>query len=91
MSCCRPAGSLRRRILLRLALVVVGMVQLASPCRRSLGDSIGMAMSEHGAHEGAAWNLAIGVAFAGRRAGPRAAPPGSSRCWARSSSVLAAL
>ncbi|WP_375482407.1 hypothetical protein [uncultured Jatrophihabitans sp.] len=53
----------RRRTALRIGLVVAGLVQLAVGLPALLGDSIGMAMSMHGAHEMAAWNLAIGAAF----------------------------
>src|SRR5262249_45672662 len=54
---------LRRRRLLRLALVVVGTVQLGIALPALFGSSIDMAMSMHAAHETAAWNVAIGAAF----------------------------
>ena len=54
---------LRARHLMRAALFVVGAIQLAVGVPALFGDDLGMAMSAHGAHEGAAWNLAIGVAF----------------------------
>jgi predicted anti-sigma-YlaC factor YlaD len=54
---------LRRRHLLRLALALVGLAQLAIGIPALTGHSIGMAMSMHSAHEAAAWNLAIGAAF----------------------------
>ncbi len=53
----------RRRTLLRIALLVAGLVQLAIGLPDLVGDSIGMAMSTHGAHEMAAWNLAVAAAF----------------------------
>ena len=53
----------RRRTLLRVGLLVAGLVQLVIGLPALVGDSIGMAMSMHGAHEMAAWNLAIGAAF----------------------------
>lgn len=64
---------LRRRMLLRLALVVVGLVQLGIAVPGISGASVGMAMSEHAAHEGAAWNIAIGVAFLAAALTPRRA------------------
>jgi predicted anti-sigma-YlaC factor YlaD len=64
---------LRRRLLLRAALLVVGLVQLGVALPALTGDSIGMAMSAHGAHEGAAWNLAIAVAFLASALRPRRA------------------
>ncbi len=53
----------RRRTLLRVALLVAGLVQFAVGLPALVGDSIGMAMSMHGAHEMAAWNLAVAAAF----------------------------
>ena len=53
----------RRRTLIRVALAVAGLVQLGVGIPALVGDSIGMAMSMHGAHEMAAWNLAVGAAF----------------------------
>lgn len=64
---------LRARHLLRAALLVVGVVQLGIGIPALLGDSMGMHMSAHGAHEGAAWNLAIGIAFVAAAAVPRRA------------------
>lgn len=59
-----PAGRvLRRRLWLRAALALVGVVQLAIAVPALPGDSLGMSMSLHAAHETAAWNLAIGVAL----------------------------
>lgn len=69
-----PVGRVvRRRRLLRLALLLVGLVQVAVGVPALAGDSIGMAMSAHGAHEAAAWNLAIGVAFVAASFVPRRA------------------
>lgn len=64
---------LRRRHLLRLALLLAGLAQLLIGIPALTGDSIGMAMSAHGAHEAAAWNLAIGVAFVAAASMPRRA------------------
>jgi predicted anti-sigma-YlaC factor YlaD len=64
---------LRRRHLLRLALLVVGLAQLAIGVPALTGDSLGMAMSMHSAHEAAAWNLAIGAAFVAVASVPRRA------------------
>ena len=69
-----PAGRvLRRRLVLRIALGLAGLAQLAIGLPALTGDSIGMAMSAHGAHEAAAWNLAIGVAFVAAALLPRRA------------------
>jgi predicted anti-sigma-YlaC factor YlaD len=64
---------LRRRLALRAALGLTGMAQLAIGLPALTGDSMGMAMSAHGAHETAAWNLAIGVAFVAAAVLPRRA------------------
>lgn len=64
---------LRRRLVLRLLLVAVGVAQLAIAVPALVGDSIGMAMSEHGAHEAAAWNLALAAAFVAAAIAPRRA------------------
>jgi predicted anti-sigma-YlaC factor YlaD len=70
----RPARRvLRRRHLLRLGLLLVGLAQLAIGVPALTGDSIGMAMSAHGAHEAAAWNLAIAAAFIAVASVPRRA------------------
>lgn len=67
-----PARRVARfRLTLRAALVVVGVVQVVVGLPAALGDSIGMAMSMHGAHESAAWNLAVGVAFLAAALVPR--------------------
>lgn len=69
-----PAGRvLRRRLWLRIALAVVGLVQLAIAVPALSGDSMGMAMPLHAAHESAAWNLAIGVALLACALAPRRA------------------
>lgn len=54
---------LRGRRWLRVALVAVGLVQLAVAAPSVFGGSIDMAMSTHAAHETAAWNVALGAAF----------------------------
>jgi predicted anti-sigma-YlaC factor YlaD len=64
---------LRRRLLLRLALVLVGFVQLGIAIPQIAGTGVGMAMSEHAAHEGAAWSIAIAVAFLAAAMTPRRA------------------
>jgi predicted anti-sigma-YlaC factor YlaD len=69
-----PARRVLRRLhLLRLGLLVAGLAQLAIGLPALTGDSIGMAMSAHGAHEAAAWNLAIGAAFLAAASAPRRA------------------
>jgi predicted anti-sigma-YlaC factor YlaD len=70
----RPARRvLRRRHLLRLALLLAGIAQLIIGLPALTGDSIGMAMSAHGAHEAAAWNLALAAAFGAAASVPRRA------------------
>jgi predicted anti-sigma-YlaC factor YlaD len=64
---------LRRRLALRAALALAGVGQLAIALPALFGDSIGMAMSAHGAHEAAAWNLALAAAFLATAATPRRA------------------
>jgi predicted anti-sigma-YlaC factor YlaD len=64
---------LRRRMLLRAALVLAGVVQLLIAVPAFFGDSIGMAMSAHASHEAAAWNLALAAAFLATAATPRRA------------------
>jgi predicted anti-sigma-YlaC factor YlaD len=64
---------LRRRHLLRLALLLAGLAQLVIGVPALTGDSIGMAMSAHGAHEAAAWNIGIAVAFLAAASVPRRA------------------
>ena len=70
----RPARKVaRRRAWLRVVLALTGLAQLAIGIPALTGDSLGMAMSAHAAHEGAAWNLAIGVALLGAAWLPRRA------------------
>ena len=64
---------LRRRAALRVALLIVGLVQLAIALVGLNGDSIGMAMSQHATHEAAAWNLALAAAFVAAAWAPRRA------------------
>jgi predicted anti-sigma-YlaC factor YlaD len=64
---------LRRRVLLRAALAVAGVVQLLIAVPAFFGDSIGMAMSAHASHEAAAWNLALAAAFLATAVAPRRA------------------
>jgi predicted anti-sigma-YlaC factor YlaD len=64
---------LRRRHLVRFGLLLSGLAQLAIGVPAITGESIGMAMSAHGAHEAAAWNLAIGAAFVAAAVVPRRA------------------
>jgi predicted anti-sigma-YlaC factor YlaD len=64
---------LRRRMLLRLALLAVGVAQLAIAVPALRGTGVGMTMSEHAAHESAAWSIAIGVAFLAAVLAPRRA------------------
>lgn len=54
---------LRRRLVLRIGLALVGFVQLGLAIPEIGGDNVGMHMSMHGSHEAAAWNLAIAIAF----------------------------
>lgn len=63
----------RRRAALRIGLASVGAVQLGIAAPALGGDSLGMAMAAHAAHEGAAWNLAIAVAFLAAAWRPRRA------------------
>lgn len=64
---------MRRRLLLRVALALVGAVQLGIALPALSGESLGMAMSTHAAHEGAAWNIAVAVAFLASALTPRRA------------------
>ncbi len=64
---------LRRRRWLRLALLLVALGQLGIALPSLAGDAVGMVMSQHAAHEAAAWNLAIAVAFLGAVLAPRRA------------------
>ena len=59
-----PVAKLNRhRRRLSLGLAVLGFVQWALALPSFFGDSVGMAMGMHAAHESAAWNLALGAAF----------------------------
>jgi predicted anti-sigma-YlaC factor YlaD len=53
----------RYRRWLRTALATVGVLQWALALPALFGDSVGMQMSVHAAHESAAWNLALGASF----------------------------
>ena len=53
----------RRRAVVRLLLALVGVAQIVIAVPDLFGDSMGMAMSMHAAHESAAWNAALGCAF----------------------------
>lgn len=64
---------LRRRHLLRAGLLLAGLAQLVIGIPAVTGDSIGMAMAAHAAHEAAAWNLALGAAFVAAASVPRRA------------------
>lgn len=81
---------LRRRYLLRAALVLAGLAQLGIGLPAVLGDSVGMAMAAHATHEAGAWNLAIGVAFLGAALVPRR-PAGLIPLLATFTVVLAVL
>jgi predicted anti-sigma-YlaC factor YlaD len=64
---------LRRRRWLRIGLLLAGLAQLVIGLPAITGDSLGMTMSMHAAHEAAAWNLAIAVAFVAVAIVPRRA------------------
>jgi predicted anti-sigma-YlaC factor YlaD len=64
---------LRRRHLLRAALLVTGVVQVGIGIPQLSDQSMGMSMAAHAAHEAAAWNLAIGAAFLAAAVVPRRA------------------
>ena len=61
---------LRRRTVLRVVLGIAGVVQLIIAGPAFFGNSIGMSMSAHAAHEAAAWNLALAAAFLATAATP---------------------
>ena len=63
----------RLRGWLRAGLAVLGLAQLAVAAPSFIGDSMGMAMPMHAAHESAAWNLALGVAFLAAASRPQRA------------------
>ena len=54
---------LRRRNQLRVALALVGLVQLGLAAPSLFGADIAMAMSVHATHEAAAWSAALGIAL----------------------------
>ena len=59
-----PGARIRRyRRWLRAVLAVLGLVQWALAMPGLFGNSVGMQMSMHAAHESAAWNLALGASF----------------------------
>lgn len=64
---------LRRRLVLRSLLLVTGAAQIAIGVPALVGDSLGMTMTMHAAHETAAWNIAIGAAFLAAAVLPRRA------------------
>jgi predicted anti-sigma-YlaC factor YlaD len=64
---------LRRRLVLRWALGLVALAQLAIAVPALAGVGVGMVMSEHSAHESAAWDVAVGVAFLAAAFAPRRA------------------
>ena len=69
-----PAARVRRRRrLVQLALVAVGLVQIAIAMPALFGNTIDMSMVTHAAHESAAWNLALGAAFLATALAPRRA------------------
>lgn len=59
-----PARRARRlRLAVRVALLLVALVQVGIAVPELTGTGVGMAMHVHAAHEGGAFNLAIGVAL----------------------------
>jgi predicted anti-sigma-YlaC factor YlaD len=59
-----PERSWRPQLLIvRTLLVIAALTQMAVGLTDLLGDSMGMAMGEHAAHESAAWNIALGAGF----------------------------
>jgi predicted anti-sigma-YlaC factor YlaD len=64
---------LRRRLVLRAALALVAVAQLAIAIPSLAGIGVGMAMSTHVAHESAAFDIAVGVAFLAAAFAPRRA------------------
>ncbi len=64
---------MRRRRRLQYGLLAAGLAQVVIAIPAVVGDSIGMQMSMHAAHEAAAWNLAIGAAFVAAALVPRRA------------------
>jgi predicted anti-sigma-YlaC factor YlaD len=69
-----PARRARRPVtLLRIFLFLVGVLQFALTMPGLFGESVGMHMGEHAAHESAAWNAALGAAFVVTAIRPRLA------------------
>lgn len=64
---------LRRRLLLRAALALVAVTQLAIALPSLAGIGVGMPMSAHVAHESAAFDIAVGVALLAAALAPRRA------------------
>jgi len=64
---------LRRRLVLRAALALVAVTQLAIALPSLVGVGVGMPMSPHLAHESAAFDIAVGVAFLAAALAPRRA------------------
>jgi predicted anti-sigma-YlaC factor YlaD len=64
---------LRWRLWLRAALALVAVAQLAIAIPSLAGIGVGMPMSPHVAHESAAWDIAVGVAFLAAAFAPRRA------------------
>lgn len=62
---------LRRRLVLRAALALVAVAQLAIALPSLVGVGVGMAMSPHLAHESAAFDIAVGVALLAAALAPR--------------------
>ena len=60
---------------LRIGLAAAALVQLVVGVPATLGDSMAMPMAAHAAHEMAAWNIALGVAFVAAALLPRRARP----------------
>lgn len=60
----RPARRARRfRLAVRVGLLLVALVQVGIAVPELTGTGVGMAMHVHAAHEGGAFNLAIGIAL----------------------------
>jgi predicted anti-sigma-YlaC factor YlaD len=64
---------LRRRLWLRASLGLVAIAQLAIALPSVAGVGVGMPMPTHIAHESAAWDIAVGVAFLAAAFAPRRA------------------
>ena len=64
---------LRWRLWIRAALALVAVAQLSIAIPSLAGIGVGMPMSTHIAHESAAWDIAVGVAFLAAAFAPRRA------------------